>query len=64
MLGEPETNGFSAREGAAYSRDMLQSLKRIAVRQGHTKLAELLEAAAVEASRLARASAPGRPSAQ
>jgi hypothetical protein len=53
---DPAAAEFSAREAAVYSRDMLLSLRRIAVRQGQERLAELLGVAATEAARLA---APG-----
>lgn len=52
-LRDQTVAGFSALEAANYSRDMLLSLKGIAVRQGHTRLADLLDAAAQEAARLA-----------
>jgi hypothetical protein len=50
---DPRPAGFSALEAAIYSRDMLLSLKGIAARQGQNRLADLLDAAAQEAARLA-----------
>jgi hypothetical protein len=50
---DPRAAGFSALEAAIYSRDMLLSLKSIAARQGQNRLADLLDAAAREAARLA-----------
>jgi hypothetical protein len=44
---------LSTRETAVYARDLLQSLKSIAVRQRQRRFAELLDAAAAEADRLA-----------
>ena len=44
---------FSEQETALYSKDMLNALRSIAVRQQHHRLAELLAAAALEAERLA-----------
>jgi len=52
-LRDPRVAGFSALEAAIYSRDMLLSLKSIAMHQGQNRLADLLEAAAREAARLA-----------
>jgi hypothetical protein len=45
---------LSSRDTAAYARDLLESLKIIALRQRQRRLAELLDAAAQEAQRLAR----------
>jgi hypothetical protein len=60
-IGEslPGGSNFSARETASYSKDLLQALKCIAERQHHHRLAELLAAAAAEASRLAEISEQG-----
>jgi hypothetical protein len=52
---------LSSRDTAAYARDLLQALKVIALRQRQRRFAELLEAAATEADRLA-ARRSGRPS--
>ena len=49
---------LSARETAAYARDMLNSLKIIALGQRQRRLADLLDAAAAEAERLAEMSLP------
>ena len=45
---------FSAVESARYTKDMLENLRRIALRQEQIALAHLLEAAAREADRLLR----------
>ncbi len=42
-------SGFSPAETARYTEEMLGSLSRIALRQGQSLLAHLLELAAVEA---------------
>lgn len=57
----PAKNGaFSSAETASYSMDMLKTLKIIAERQQHRRLAELLDAAASEAERLAQAHAESK----
>lgn len=63
-LSGPSTAGFSPLEAATYSRDMLLSLKSIAKRHGQERLAELLDAAAKEAGRLATPSGGKIPSAK
>jgi hypothetical protein len=52
----PGGSKFSAHETALYTQDMLQALKCIAERQQHHRLAELIDAAVVEAARLAESS--------
>ena len=47
---DPELSGY---ETVIYSKDMLLALRGMALRQRHGKLAELLDAAAAEAERLA-----------
>ena len=49
---------LSARETAAYARDLLKSLKIVALAQRQRRFAELLEAAAAEAEHLAAEIAP------
>lgn len=44
---------ISSRDTALYARDLLQALKAIALGQQQRRFAELLEAAAAEADRLA-----------
>ena len=44
---------LSGRDTAIYARDLLQSLKAIALEQQQYRFADLLEAAAAEADRLA-----------
>jgi hypothetical protein len=60
-IGEslPSGSNFSARETASYSKDLLRALKCMAERQQQYRLAELLAAAAAEASRLAELSEQG-----
>lgn len=45
---------ISSSDSARYTRDLLQTLKGIAIRQDHMVLARLLEAAAREAERIVR----------
>lgn len=45
---------ISSGDSARYTRDLLETLKGIAIRQGHMVLASLLEAAACEADRIAQ----------
>jgi hypothetical protein len=45
----PSLTGFSPAETARYTEEMLDSLSRIAIRQGQSLLAHLLTLAAVEA---------------
>ncbi|HEX3653189.1 MAG TPA: hypothetical protein VHU18_10240 [Rhizomicrobium sp.] len=52
----PGESKFSARETALYSKDLLRALKSIAERQRHHRLAELIDAAAAEAERIAEIS--------
>ena len=47
------TPRLSSRDTALYARDLLQALKAIALGQRQLRFAELLEAAAAEADRLA-----------
>jgi hypothetical protein len=48
-MSHSSLSGFSPAETARYTEEMLGSLSRIAVRQGQSLLAHLLELAAVEA---------------
>lgn len=48
-MPSPSLAGFSPSETARYTGDMLDSLSRIATRQGQALLAHLLDLAAVEA---------------
>jgi hypothetical protein len=59
-IPRPGRNGpkLSAWETAAYARDLLKSLKMVALTQQQSRLAELLDAAATEAERLAETSRP------
>ena len=50
---------LSSSQTAEYTQDMLDSLRKIAERQRHDMLARLLEAAAIEAGRLAGRTSPG-----
>lgn len=50
----PGESRLPGRETAKYTKDLLVGLGEIAVRQRQHRLAELLEAAGVEADRLAR----------
>lgn len=43
---------ISSSDSVRYTRDLLETLREIAIRQGHMVLARLLEAAAGEADRL------------
>ena len=54
--GLPGGSKFSARETALYTKDLLVALKSIAERQRHHRLAELINAAAIEAARVAESS--------
>lgn len=45
--------GLTSSQTAEYTQDMLDSLKKIAVRQQQAMLATLLEAASIEAGRIA-----------
>lgn len=45
---------ISSGDSARYTRDLLETLRGIAIRQGHMVLASLLEAAAFEADRVAQ----------
>jgi hypothetical protein len=48
-MPSPSLIGFSPVETARYTEEMLESLSRIAIRQGQSLLAHLLALAAVEA---------------
>ena len=48
-MPSPSLTGFSPAETARYTEEMLESLRRIATRQGQLLLAHLLVLAAVEA---------------
>jgi hypothetical protein len=48
-MSPPLLTGFSPAETARYTGEMLESLSRIATRQGQALLAHLLDLAAVEA---------------
>ena len=55
VAGKDALSGpIGAADTARYTRDMLETLKRIAVRQDQIVLARLLEAASREAERLVR----------
>jgi hypothetical protein len=47
------SEGLTSSQTAEYTQDMLDSLKKIAVRQHQAMLAKLLEAASIEAGRIA-----------
>lgn len=48
-MSSPSLTGFTPAETARYTEEMLESLNRIAIRQGQSLLAHLLTLAAVEA---------------
>ena len=50
----PGREPISPQETALYTADLVESLRKIALKQGQTLLAHLLELAAVEAKTLAR----------
>ncbi|HEY4115021.1 MAG TPA: hypothetical protein VGM17_13285 [Rhizomicrobium sp.] len=52
--------GVSASETANYTKDLLDGLRAMAIRQRHHRLAELLDAAAAEAERLVAESTSNR----
>ena len=47
------TQTLTSSQTASYTQDMLDSLKKIAAHQRHDQLVRLLEAAAIEAGRIA-----------
>jgi hypothetical protein len=53
-LTQSEITKLNPAETARYSRDLIESLRKIALQQGHSLLAHLLGLAALEAKALAR----------
>ena len=49
----PQNVKLTPNETARYTRDLIESLRKIASQQGHSLLAHLLELAAIEAKALA-----------